>query len=879
MTPLRVWLSRVAGLFGRSSRDRALDDEIRAHIDDLADDLVERGMSRADAAAEARRQFGGVDQVKASYRDQRGWPFIDSVGHDAMLAFRQLRTQRASALLVVLCLGLGMGVSMAFFTIVNAHCLRGLPIPRADRVLFLSTRDRSDAEAGLSFADVDALQHETTTFSGVAAYTSTAFSVADDLTAPERIAGSYISAGGFSVLGGRPLIGREFNADDTSPAAAAVVVIGHDVWTSRYGSDPSIIGRRVRIDGRPSTVVGVMPSGFRFPGHANAWLPLRSAPGSASDASTRNLSGFGRLIDGVTSADADAVLARVTQQLTEKSEPARGDVRIAAVPINERFTGRITEPTWLAFLTSGLLVLLVACANVANLLIARVAVRTREVALRLAMGATRARIVRQLLVESLVLAFVSGAAGLGLAFTAVRLLAWSVPTSAPLPYWITYAVDSRVLLALLVTCVASVVIFGMVPALHGTKVDTNSLLKDGGRHGTATRRARRLSGAFMVAQLALALVLLVAMSIDVRSTFGPAGPGLEVDPAPLLTAQIALPPTRYGSPEDRRRFFDELDERVRRASGVTSTTLVAQLPPAGGMPMLLRLPAQAPGAGEEGERVFAATIGSGYFDTLDVPLVAGRDLAISDSLAGSEGAVVSQHFASRTFPDRPAVGERIGLVDARGANSEPIWRTIVGIAPDLQHGPSPRALVYVPYDAPPSSVVLVVRASGSLELAGMRIREAAAAIDRDLPVHRVVPLITARHESNWAGRVSSVMLRSISSVALLLTVIGLYSVTAYGIAQRTQEIGVRVALGATARQVALLVLRRALAYVALGLAVGLPLTYVYGRTFGDTASGASLTSPLNLLPVIVLIVVAVVACAWPAVRASRMPPATTLRSD
>lgn len=879
MTTLRVWLARLAGLFRRSSRDRALDDEIRAHIDDLADDLVERGMSRADAAAEARRQFGGVDRIKDTYRDQRGWPSLDSVGHDVALGFRQLRTQRASALLVVLCLGLGMGVSMAFFTIVNAHCLRGLPIPQTDRVLFLSTRDRSDAEAGLSPADVDALQHETTIFSGVAAYTSTAFSVADDLAAPERIAGSAISAGGFSVLGVRPLVGREFSTDDAAPAAPAVVIIGYDVWTSRYGGDPSILGRAVRIDGSPSTIVGVMPSGFRFPGHANAWVPLRSTPGFASDASTRNLSGFGRMIDGVTSADADAVLARVTQQITEKSEPARGDVRIAAAPINERFTGRITQPPWLAFLTSGLLVLLVACANVANLLIARVAVRTREVALRLAMGATRARIVRQLLVESLVLAFVSGAAGLGLAFTAVRLLAWSVPTSASLPYWITYTVDGRVLLALLVTCVTSVVIFGMVPALHGTKVDTNSLLKDGGRHGTATRRARRLSGAFMVAQIALALVLLVAMSIDVRSTFWPTGPGLEVDSAPLLTAQIALPQARYASPEDRQRFFDELDQRVRHADGVTLMTLMSELPPAGGAPMRLRLPDQALAAGEEGERVFAASIGPRYFETLGVPLTAGRDLTSFDSLEGREGVVVSQHFAARMLPDRPAVGERIGLVGARAANGEPVWRTIVGVAPDLQHGPSPRVLVYVPYDAPPSSVVLVVRASGSLELAGMRIREAAAAIDRDLPVHRVVPLITARHESNWAGRVSSVMLRSISSVALLLTVIGLYSVTAYGIAQRTQEIGVRVALGATPRQVALLVLRRALAYVALGLAVGLPLTYVYGRAFGDTASGSSLTSPLNLLPVIVMTVVAVVACTWPAVRASRMQPVTTLRSD
>ncbi len=883
MSTLRVWWSRVSGLFRRSARDRALDDELQAHLGDLTDELVDRGMSRAEAVAEARRQFGGIDQVKASYRDQRGWPAVDGLRQDVAFALRQLRSQRASTTLAVLCLALGMGVSMAFFTIVNAHCLRGLPITQPERVLHIATRDRDGDASGLSYADFMALGADTSIFAGTAAYTSTSFSLADDERAAERVAGGYISAGGFELLGVQPHLGRDFDVADEVPGTPAVVIIGHDVWTSRYAGDPSVVGRSLRIDGTPATIVGVMPPRFRFPGQANAWLPLAGAPGLSREATTtRTLAAFSRLVDDVPGESVEGALATVSQRLAQMSPATNGEITLTAVPINERFNGRLTDPAWLAFLTAGLLVLLVACANVANLLLARVAVRSREVALRLAMGATRLRIVRQLLVESLVLAAMSGAAGLALAIASVRLLAWSVPSSAPLPYWIAYTVDARVLTVLLVTCMASVVVFGMVPAVHGARVSVNGLLKDGGRHGTATRRTQRLTATFMVAQIALATVLLAQVSTDLRSDFGPAGPGVALDDGPLMTAQIMLPPARYGSLEIRRRFFDQLEARINQIPGVAAMTLLGQLPPAGGAPMRLRLPDQSLGAGEQGERVFAAAIGPGYFETIGVSLSIGRDLDATDSEAGREAVVVSQHFADRTFPGLPALGERIGLVDDRAPDAEPIWRTIVGVAPDLRHGgPSPLPLVYLSsHAAPLTSAIVVVRSNADPITVGASLREIVSSLDPDLPVHRAVPLATVRYESSWVGRVSSGMLRSISAIALTLALVGLYAVTVHGVMQRRQEIGIRVALGARPAQIARMVLRRAATWAGLGLVAGLPVTLLFDRAFPAPATGPTSTDLVNLLLVTgVMMTVAFIASAWPAMIAARVLPTTIARSE
>jgi predicted permease len=443
---------------------------------------------------------------------------------------------------------------------------------------------------------------------------------------------------------------------------------------------------------------------------------------------------------------------------------------------------------------------------------------------------------------------------------------------------VTFAIDTRVLSTLIATCMASVVVFGLVPAMQGSRIDVNGLLKEGGRSGTGSRRARFWSAAFLTVEFALTLVLLANVSMDLQREFLDEGPGLTIDPAPLLTARLTLPAAPYATPEDRRRFYARLNEAVGHLAGVVSMTTTNRLPPDNGEQRRLRLAGRAPGD-DEGSPIAIVSIGPRYFETLGIPVIAGRDLLDEDSLPGREGVVVNQRLADRFFQGQGAIGQRVQIVGDQAAKTTPAWHTIVGIAPDVRQGPLPMPTAYVPDEAPPTAIV-IVRTQSSPDALGPVVRSAVAALDDNLPLYRVVPLAVARHESSWNSRVSSDILHTITLIALLLAVVGLYGVTAHAVAQRTREIGIRVALGATARRVAWLVLRRALAYVGFGLAVGLLCTYVFERLFVDATVGPPLTSPRNLAVVVGLVmIVAVVACIRPASRAAHVEPVTALRAE
>jgi predicted permease len=878
MTTLRVWLARVAGLFRRSARDRALDDELRAHLDDLADDLADGGLSRAEAEAAARRAFGGLDQIKEAYRDQRGWPLIDSLGHDVRMARRLLTVRPASTLLIVGGLGLGIGVSMAFFTIVNAICLRGLPIPAPDRVLFFSTHARDGSSAGIAYPDFIDLRRSMRTVEDLAAYATTPLSLADEHDAPERVAGCYVSASAFPMLGVTPIAGRAFQPNDDRAGAAPAALIGDVIWASRYHRDRSVIGRVVRINGVTTTIIGVMPNGFRFPGRADLWLPLAAMPDVTTMPRTaRSFAVFGRLQDASHPSDAQAELQTLARRLETSYPESHRDVRFDAVPINDHFNGTITDPVWLAFLTAGILVLIVACANFANVLLARLAVRSREVAVRLALGATRARIVRQLLIESACLAALGGLAGLAFSVAAVRLLAWSYPASSPLPYWIDFTIDSRVLTMLIVTCVVSVLVFGLVPALQGARANVNGALANGRRHTSGGRRTRFWRVTFLAVELALTLVLLTNVSMTIRRELVDDKPGVEIDPGPLLVAHLALPPQRYATPDDRRRFYGALRTRIAGIGNISSMTASPDVPPSHDRQRVI-LPGQAPS--EDNPLAYRTSTAPRFFDTLGVPLVAGRDLTVEDERPGHKGVIVNQQFADTLFADRPALGERIALRDSRDVTTPPAWRVIVGVAPNLRDGDVPVPIAYVPDQDEAVATALLFRTTSDPASASDAVRQAVAGLDRDLPLDRVMPFASALREANWNGRVSADILLTITSIAFLLAIVGLYAVTAQSVTERVQEIGIRVALGASSRAVVWLVFKRAFAYVTFGLAASLPCLYFFERIFVGSTNGHQLLQPLTLAPVVgLVIVVTLIACAWPAVRATRIDPTTALRQE
>jgi putative ABC transport system permease protein len=877
MTPLRVLLARLIAVVVRGRREQQLGDEIQAHLDHLADDYERQGLARRDAEAAARRDFGAVEVLKDAYRDQRALPIVETLWADGRHALRRLRSEPRFVVLAVVTFGVGIAISNAAFTIVNASCFRGLPIPEPDRVMALTTRDARAETASLSYADFQDLRRVTRAFDGLAAYSGSAVTLSGDDRPPDRLNGTYISAGAFALLGVRPAIGREFEAADDRPGAAPVSILSQAAWQSRYGGDPSVVGRVIRVNGAASTIVGVMPGTFRFPSTTDIWQPLAGLPGVVEQPrDARTLSVFGRLRAGATPADALAELDAAAAALAEAHAGTNAGVRVMAEPINDRFNGRITDTVWLAFLTAGTIILLISCANVANLLLMRGVSRSREIAIRASLGATRARIARQLLLESFVLALLGGALGLLLSIAAIQWLLSTVP-SPGLPFWIEYVVDARVLLVLTLACLVSALLFGVVPALQVSRVRAGDVLKEGGRGSIGGRRTRRWTAAFLAVEMALSIVLLASLARNMLTVLTTVREDVPIDTSPLLSASLTLPASTYPTPEAISLFYEQLQARLDAIDAVAAAATTTQGPLGGAEPRALTITGRTPLGGDPPLTVPALFVGPTYFHTLGLPLREGRAFTEADGTPAEPVAIVNERFAARFFPGESAVGRQIELERPGSTPVGPVRLTIVGVSPTIRQGQSlaPPPVVYLPMRSEPrrSSTLLVRAESGDPAALATAIREAVRAIDPDLPVSRVMPLEQALREASWNGRVSALILRALSAIALLMALVGLYAVTAHGAAQRTREIGVRIALGASPAAAAWMVLRRASKHVLLGMAAGVGATYVFGGLFGPP-------EPWMFGPLLAaLTLVAGLACLAPALRAARTNPVTVLRED
>jgi putative ABC transport system permease protein len=878
VTALRVLLSRLAGLFGRGRRDRQLSEEVQAHLDLLADEYATAGMSRKNAEAAARRAFGGVEQIKADYRDQRGWPVVDQLLQDVHQARRILVARPGGAALAVATLALGVGVSLAFFSIVNAHCLRGLPIPEADRVVFLAVRDGRAAQRDLAYHEFEEVRRATRTLDDVAAFSSASIALGDEVRPADRFGAAHVSENAFRLLRLRPVLGRDFSDADHLPGAPAVVLLSRRLWASRYASDEAVIGSAVRVNGVPAHIAGVMPDGF--PSQAEIWMPLqRPLDGSPASDGIR-VSTFGRLAGTAGHDDASAELRAIGVDLARRAGlPEAVEHRVVATPVNDLLTGNATDTVWIAFLLAGMFVFLVACANVANVILMRSAARAREMALRTSMGATRARIVRQVLVESAVLTALGGGIGLALSVAGVRALAATVPASAPLPYWTAYVVDGSVVAVLITLCFVSVFIVGLIPARHAAKANAADLLKDGGREIAGSGRARWWPAVFLTVQFSLTMVLLAGTAGDLVRRDDTELHEMDLRPAELLTGSLAFSGSSYPGSEPRQAFLERLLGELEAAGEVTSVAVASHLPLSGAMTRQLMLPARPPGPGEERPTVRAVVVSPGYFRTLGIPLSSGRDFTQADGATGSEHAVVNQRFADAFFPDGDTLGQRIGLGTPGGSPQEPSWVTIVGVSPDVRQAPARVAdpVVYLPMrGAPPAVPVLIARvtSASAIETAAARVRDAVGGLDRDVPVYRVMSLDQAIYEAAWNGRVSSLISRTISGVAFSLALVGLYAITAYGVALRRREIGVRIALGARPFHVAWLVLRQAARRLLWGMTGGVACLYLFRDIFGSAGG------PLLIVPLFALVlVVSLAATLAPAIRATRVDPLTVLRAE
>jgi putative ABC transport system permease protein len=809
-----------------------------------------------------------------------------SLWTDLRHGVRLIGKNPAFTLAAVAVLSLGIATNMVVFTLVNGILLRDLPFDAPDRIVEINVFNRGNARNPVSTAaylDVLAWKRLTRTFEGIAGADERTMNVADETRAAERFRGAFVSAGAFDLIGQRPILGRDFREEDDREGAAPVVILGHGVWQRRYQGDQSIVGRVIRVNGVPSTVIGVMPEDFGFPLSSSMWQPLALLPQEIrTDRRIRIVDTFGRLRPGVSLAQATSDLAAVMTALGTQYPDTNRDLEPRVRPFRSGMGGPVRS---MMALLSGTVafVLLIACANVANLLLSRAAGRAREVSLRMSIGAGRWQIVRQLLAESVVLAATAGVAALGFSVVGIRAF-WSAVANTEPPYWLRFPFDATVFAYLAAVCLGTAVVFGLVPALHTSRTSLVELLNDAGR-GTSGRRGRRWSGVLVAGQIALTLVLLAGAGAAMRGLIQASTIDAGVETSGLLRLRLDLVPPKYDLPDQRRAFFSQLDDRL--ASSGMDAVIADAVPLGGGVPRQLRLDANDDPS-REGPTVSMVTTGPRFFETVRAGAFRGRDFSAGDGEPGRGVAIVNQRFAALHFGGRDALGQRIRLAEPvvpgiAGNTAE--WMTIVGVTPNVQHRPEPDGgfapVVYVPYAANPSaSTNVLVRFAGDPGPVADAVRAHLRALDPDLPLYDVRTVDDLAYYQRWDQRIFGSMFAIFGTIALVMAGVGLYAVTAYSVSQRTREFGVRMALGASPSNVKWEVARWASPQVIGGLVVGIAGTLAITRIIPAMFAVSRAGDPRVLAGVVVgVVLVAAAACLVPARRATHIDPVLALRAD
>jgi putative ABC transport system permease protein len=888
-------LRRLWYLVRQRGADAALAEEIELHRELTERHLERQGLTSAEASVEARRRLGNTTLVRDDARDVWGWNWLRDICQDARFAARLLAKDRRFTVAVVLALGLGIGVNNSVFSVVNTALIRQVPFDRPDRLLDLGVINRDGREVGLSYPDYRAWM-EATTLEGIAVSVNAVMNLSGDELAPERLRGTYISANTFSLLRSKPLLGRDFLPEDDRAGAPPVVVIGYRVWQGRYGGDPSVIGRTVRINSVAATLVGVMPANFAFPFIAEAWQPLSLASGL--EAGRRNARPFreviARLADTADLARAQAEVAAIASGLAQSFPDTNADLRPTLKLMKDGLGGRQAKPILMTLMGAVALVLLIACANVANLLLARAATRSREIAIRASLGATRWRIVRALLVECLMLAVLAGGVGIACSLYGARALAvgFSViepgaPSGALMPYWVDLSVDKMVLAFVGTACLFSTLVFGLVPAVQAAKVDVNGALKEGGRGGTSGGRARRWTSVFIIAEVALTVVLLVGAGLLWRSFYARYRTDLVVNTSGLITARLTLPVDKYDTSDKRQRFFEQLQERLAGGPAFSSVAIASAAPLSPDVASRqLAIEGSPTPSGVKAPTVSYVYTGTRYFETLGIQVRRGRLFSDGDGLPGRETAVVDDRCAALYFPGADPIGQRIRLTGENPSGAGQPWLTIVGVTPALPDFRPERLrspVVYVPMRAEPSpgqDISIIARGGADVAAVAPLIRASVRVLDPGLPIYGVEPIAAAAARARLPQQLAGGLFGVIALIGLALSTMGVYALTAYGVAQRTQEIGVRMALGAQAPQVMWLFLRRTTIHLAVGLALGVFGALATGQLLQSFLVETSARDPLTLVTVAALLVVVAIAASWiPSRRAARLDPMVALRLE
>jgi len=876
-------LSRIrnlaSNLFRKKRVERALDDEMRAHLAMLVDEKIATGLSPEQARRSALIEFGGVDQVKEQVRDVRIGMRIEQVWLDVRYAARTLRKNPGFTAIVVITLALGIGVNTAIFSLVDGILLRPLPFEQPDRLVRLvqSQRQIGLESWNLSQATFTSLRDNNHSLQAVAAYSTSGANLTGDGD-PERVSIGTVSADFFKVLGLQPALGRTFHAGEDTPGNNGVCVISFGFWQRRFAGDPNIIGNSLNLSSTPIEVVGVMPAGFSFPRpEIEIWIPLALNP---TRTAPYFLKAIARLAPGVSPSEAETettgVLWNYARQHPDTSEnrvplDQGSALKTIVTPLKEVMVGSTQKPLLILLCAVGL-VLLIACANVANLLLARATSRVREIAVRFALGATPSRVARQLLTESLVLALIGGAGGVMLAWLGVRMLG-RMPTDGS-PRIEAVTVDGRVLAFTAGLAVLTGLLFGLMPALRAYRMGMVAAMHEGGRGGTASRRS---NSALVAAQFALSFVLLIGAGLLLKSFQRLQSVELGFNPEKLLTMVVSLPARKYSKPEQSIQFCDNLIDRLRSLPGVRAAGLTTNIPFVGD-DNTDNFIVEGRDPGGEGVQVQLLAMTPGHLQAMGIPLLRGRDFLETDKSDSQPVAIVDETLALMYWPDGDAIGKRVETT------GDMQWMTIVGVVGGIKQDGFAEKLqphIYAPLAQSPTLVAkLVVRTDGAATPTIAAIRSAVSGLDPDIPVYSIRSMNDVMARTLNSQRLTNLLLTSFSVLALVLAAVGIYGTMSLYVGSRKNEFGIRLALGAQPRVLLRLVLREGILLIAAGIGIGVGGALLLTRAMASLLFEVSPTDPLVFTGVPLLLVsVALAACFVPARRASRVDPMVALRCE
>jgi predicted permease len=884
MRTIRIVKRRLHALLHGSSADAELQREIDIHIQQLMNEAIAAGMTQVEARAMALRGFGSVDQTKEECRDTRGVSWIQNLVQDLRYGVRILRKSPAFTAIAVLTLALGIGANTAIFSIVDAVLLRSLPYRDSDQLvlMFNVPLNRPDALSSISYRDFTECRTQSRAFSQIAGNTF------HDLTLtgegdPAIVNTADVTPEIFPLLNAKPLLGRALLPEDGQPGAAAVAVLSENLWRSRFGSNPGLVGQSIALDMRSFTVVGILPASFRYPEGAprqDVWISVMQDPlfgPLTSQAGVRLLGVIGRLKPGVSPAKAQAEMDTIGARLAKEFPAEDSGLTIRIQPYRQAVVGNLKTALLILLSAVGLL-LLIACANIANLLLSKATSRGREVAVRIALGASRGRIVWQLLTESALLGLLGGVAGLLLAWGAV----WSLQPFLPseVVQISSIHIGGPVLVFALLLSLAAALAFGLAPAILATPSNLQTNLKEGGER-TGQRGGQHVRNFLVIAEISLAMVLLVSGGLLIRSfaLVTSVNPGF--DPNSVTEAEVSLPQFQYSTPQQWTAFSKDLLALLHAQPGFEDSALAAPLPidRQGQATFAFSIVGNPPLPPGKSTTADWSTVSPGYFHVMRIPLLRGRFFSEQDSASNPNVAIISETLARRYFTNQDPIGRQMKFGFPPNGN---VSREVVGVVGDVRDvslSQKPGPMMYVPFaQAPLYGGEVVVRSSLSPSSVAAAIRQAVHSIDKELPVTDVRSFPDALGQSVSRERFRTLLLGSFSAIALVLAAVGIFGVISYSAAQRTHEIGIRMALGAQRRDVLHLILGQGAKLALLGLGIGVVLAFLLTRLIASMLYSISATDPLTFGAVaIVLLGVALIACYIPARRAMRVDPMVALR--